>query len=156
MLNLCFSSFIKWDSYADFPILDISLPEMTQGSVLAFFSQNNQLLQLLIHTYHTLLLKHRLKVYTCIHFLLERLLLALDLYCQLPVQLSQASKWNFIPSPNPTSSLPRCPFSDVPKSVDGTTTHSVIHVEIAHFQFIFFFSLISTFPHFPSSVDLNS
>ena len=34
MLNLCFSSFIKWDSNADFPILDISLPEMTQGSVL--------------------------------------------------------------------------------------------------------------------------
>lgn len=36
MLNLCFSSFIKWDSNADFPILDISLPEMTQGSVLGF------------------------------------------------------------------------------------------------------------------------
>lgn len=114
MLNLCFSSFIKWDSYADFPILDISLPEMTQGSVLAFFSQNNQLLQLLIHTYHTILLKHRLKVYTCIHFLLERLLLALDLYCQLPVQLSHLDlsgiKMEFHPFPQPNLLSPQMPL----------------------------------------------
>ena len=105
MLNLCFSSFIKWDSYADFPILDISLPEI---------SQNNQLLQLLIHTYHTILLKHRLKVYTCIHFLLERLLLALDLYCQLPVQLSHLDlsgiKMEFHPFPQPNLLSPQMPL----------------------------------------------
>ena len=162
MLNLSFSSFIKWDSNADFSILDVSLPGMTQSLVLGFLFSKQSASPASHSHLPPLLLKHRLKVYAFMHFPLERLSLALGLYCQLPIQLSHLdlsdiSKWNFILFPNPASSLPRCSFPDVPtSSVNSTTSHSVIHVKIGHLPFIFFSSLTSTFHHLPSSMDLDS
>ena len=160
MLNLCFSSFIKWDGNADFSILDTSLPEMTQGSVLGFlFSKQSASPATHSHLPHLITQAQTESLY--LHSLpaWKTLISSRSILSTASPTFTLGSlrplKLEFHP-PNPTSSLPRCPFSDVPKSVSGTTTHSVIHVEIAPFQFIFFSSLTSTFPHFPSSMGLDS
>ena len=113
----------------DLPILDVTLPAMTQGLVLgSLFSKYSAPPAFHPHLPH-LLLKHRLRKSTlsCISSLKDSL--ALDLYCQLPILLSHLDLsvfQNGISSSSPTQppSSPEGSLSDVPGSVNGITSHS--------------------------------